>query len=123
VSLEELTDAERTELIADLHELLVQLRETGTDNAVLAQTVHLDQAAVGRLSRVDALQAQKMAEAQGRRNALRVKQVLVALQSVDDDAYGDCKVCGDPIGYRRLKARPESPACVVCMAELERQHA
>ena len=38
----------------------------------------------------------------------------------DDDEYGDCKVCGEPIGFARLRARPESPACVSCMAKLER---
>ncbi|MCB9679732.1 MAG: TraR/DksA C4-type zinc finger protein [Alphaproteobacteria bacterium] len=85
-----------------------------------AGTVELDQAAVGRISRVDALQQQQMADAQKRRNELRLKQVAVALQGFEDDEYGACKVCGEPIGYRRLKARPESPACVACMSELER---
>lgn len=120
--MDELTDAQHDELVADLRALLVALRSTAEGTEKLAQTVHLDQAAVGRLSRVDALQAQKMAQAQKRRNELRMKQVLVALRAVDDEVYGDCKVCGEPIGYARLKARPESPACVTCMAELERKH-
>lgn len=120
--MDDLTDDQHAELVADLHALLARLRSTAEGTAELARTVDLDQAAMGRVSRVDALQAQKMAEAQKRRNELRLKQVFVALKAVDDEAYGDCKVCGEPIGYARLKARPESPACVGCMAELERQH-
>lgn len=120
--MDELTEAQHAELVADLRALLVALRTSAQENAALTETVHLDQAAMGRVSRVDAMQAQKMAEAGARRNELRMKQVIVALKAVDDDAFGDCKVCGEPIGYGRLKARPESPACVGCMAALERQH-
>lgn len=118
----ELTEAQHDELVGDLHRLLATLTQTASEADALTRTVELDQGAVGRVSRVDALQAQKMAQAQQRRNELRRKQVLVALQAVDDGLYGDCKVCGEPIGYPRLKARPESPACIGCMADLERQH-
>ena len=115
----ELTDAERSELEADLRALQESLRSGLGTHQANAQPVELDQAAVGRVSRIDAIQQQQMADAQRRRNELRLKQVGVALRGFADDSYGDCKVCGDPIGYRRLKARPESPACVSCMAELE----
>jgi DnaK suppressor protein len=120
--MDQLTDAQHAELVADLRALLASLEVAAAENRALTETVHLDQAAVGRVSRVDALQAQQMAAAGARRNELRMKQVRVALQTVEDGDYGDCKVCGDPIGYGRLKARPESPACVACMADLERQH-
>ncbi len=120
--MDELTEAQHDELVADLLALQAALATSAAENDKLAGTVHLDQAAVGRLSRVDAMQAQKMAEAGQRRNVLRAKQIVVALKAVEDGEYGDCKVCGEPIGYRRLKARPESPACVTCMADLEKQH-
>lgn len=116
---EELTEAERAELHAQLLALRAELQAVLRTTDDLAATVELDQAAVGRVSRIDAIQQQQMAEAQKRRNALRLKQVAVALGAFDDDSYGDCKVCGEPIGVRRLRARPESPACVPCMAGLE----
>jgi len=107
-----------------LHEALLALRDTLQKTlrttSELAQTVELDQAAVGRISRVDALQQQAMAEEQRKRNQLRLRQVAVALQTYEDGDYGDCKKCGEPIGYRRLQAMPESPCCVPCMAEMER---
>ena len=82
----ELTEAQHDELVGDLHRLLATLTQTASEADALTRTVELDQGAVGRVSRVDALQAQKMAQAQQRRNELRRKQVLVALQAVDDHA-------------------------------------
>lgn len=116
----ELTDAQEAELLADLAALKVELEQTLAQTASHTDTVELDQAAVGRISRVDALQAQKMAEAQKQRSELRLKQVIVALNTAAEGDYGVCKLCGDDIGYGRLKARPESPACVSCMRDVER---
>ena len=118
---EELTDAERDELHADLLALRDALGRTVATTAQAAETVQLDQAAVGRVSRIDAIQRQRMAEAQQRRNALRQKQIDVALKYFAEGEYGWCRRCGDPVGYRRLKARPESPACVPCMSALEEE--
>ena len=119
---DELTEAQLEALHADLLELRDSLARTAQATAQLAQTVHLDQTAVGRVSRIDAIQRQQMASAQQRRNALRAKQVQVALKYFDDGDYGGCRSCGEPIGYRRLKARPETVVCVPCMRELEQQH-
>ncbi len=117
---EELTETQRDELQADLISLRDRLMLTLQTTSELAKTVELDQAAVGRISRIDAIQQQAMASEQKRRNELRLKQIAVALMGFDDDAYGECKKCGEPIDYRRLKARPESPCCVPCMSEMER---
>ena len=116
---EELTDAQLDELHAELNELGDALRRTLRSTNEAAGTVHLDQSAVGRVSRIDAIQQQAMAQEQLRRNELRLKQVAVALQAFEDDEYGWCKKCGEPIGYGRMKARPETVVCVPCMRELE----
>ncbi len=116
---EELTEEQLAELVADLTVLGDELRETVRGTKEATQTVQLDQSAVGRISRIDAIQQQAMAQEQQRRNELRLKQVAVALQTHAVDEYGWCKKCGEPIGYRRLKARPETVVCVPCMRELE----
>lgn len=113
---EELTEAQHEELIAALMALegdLVSLLQGQHGTEVVELTT-----AVGRLSRIDAIQQQAMAQAQQRRYELRLKQVRVALKTVADDEYGDCKKCGEPVGYGRMKAKPETPCCVQCMAEL-----
>lgn len=116
---EELSDDQLEELHADLLALRGDLQASVRGTSDAAGTVHLDQSAVGRVSRVDALQQQAMAQEQQRRNQLRLKQVAVALAAVANEDYGWCKKCGEPVGYRRLKARPETVVCVPCMRELE----
>jgi DnaK suppressor protein len=111
-----LTDAQRHELHRALVTLEGQLRQVLADEAGLSDTVELDQAAVGRISRVDALQAQAMAQAGQRRAALRLARVRAALQRLADDPeeYGVCPGCGDDIGLGRLRAYPEAVFCVGC---------
>lgn len=115
----ELTAAQRTELRALLLDTRQSLLSTRVATEDAAGTVHLDQTAVGRVSRIDAIQRQAVAETQKRRNELLLQQIDVALSRFHDDEYGVCKVCGDDIGYPRLSARPESPACVSCMRDIE----
>lgn len=119
---EPLTDDQRSELHAALLALRDSLLRTSDTTRAHAETVELDQAAMGRVSRIDAIQQQQMAGAQARRNALRLKQVAIALQAWADDEYGWCKKCGDPIAHGRLAARPETVVCVPCMRELESEY-
>ena len=77
-------------------------------------TVELDQQAVGRLSRMDALQNQAMAQAQARmRNAER-QRIYAALKRIDDGDYGYCTDCGEDIEPKRLNADPTIPRCLDC---------
>ena len=115
----ELTASQLTELLANLEALRVELENSLLASASMSDRVELDQGAVGRISRVDALQAQKLAQAGAQRSELRLKQVLVAQQTAARGEYGVCKLCGDDIGYPRLEARPESPVCVDCMRTIE----
>ncbi|MCA9494654.1 MAG: TraR/DksA C4-type zinc finger protein [Myxococcales bacterium] len=112
--------------IASLHRALLALRAELADTTRVtdeaAGTVVLDQVAVGRVSRVDAMQQQAMAQEQQRRTELRRKQVEVALRAIADEEYGDCRQCGEPIGIDRLTARPETVVCVPCMRQLEIEH-
>lgn len=78
------------------------------------QTVTLDQQAVGRLSRQDALQAQAMAKAtQARRNQQR-QRIAAAYERLKDGEYGFCTECGEKIATERLALDPTIPTCVSC---------
>lgn len=39
-------------------------------------------------------------------------EVVRALAKLDDDSYGRCDVCGEPIATGRLEARPWSTRCI-----------
>ncbi len=113
---EELSEAEHAELIATLRSLKSDIELQLAEIELSAQPVELDQASVGRLSRMDAMQQQAMAIA-GRRNLqTRLSRCLVALSAIDRDEYGMCRSCEEPIGYRRLAAYPEAPLCIACQS-------
>ena len=77
-------------------------------------TVQLDQQSVGRLSRMDALQRQAMAEAAQRRRQTRHRRIDAALQRIEDGEFGFCQVCGEEIPLARLNLDPTVPVCVSC---------
>lgn len=83
------------------------------------RTVELDQARVGRLSRMDALQAQAMAKESGRRRVAELKRIAAALQRIDDDEYGYCLTCGELIDERRLRVDPAATLCLGCAEKAE----
>ncbi|MFN2361376.1 MAG: TraR/DksA family transcriptional regulator [Marinobacter sp.] len=77
-------------------------------------TVHLDQQSVGRLSRMDAMQGQALAKAGKERAELQLRQIEAALVRIDNDDYGDCMECGEPINPRRLEIDPTVLYCIDC---------
>jgi RNA polymerase-binding transcription factor len=46
----------------------------------------------------------------------RLTQLDRALTEIDDEGYGACQRCGQPIGWPRLQARPGTTRCVRCAA-------
>jgi DnaK suppressor protein len=111
---EELSEYQLRELRADLEQLQVelggQLERIGDDS----QPVQLDQQMVGRLSRMDAMQQQQMARASESHMRAHLSRVMLALKAMDEGEFGYCKSCDEPIGFPRLKVRPDSPLCVAC---------
>ena len=116
-----MTDAQIIELQGDLQRLREQLGRETEAAGDSSKPVVLDQSSVGRLSRMDAMQQQSMAVEERRRRQVRGQQVSAALAAVEEGTYGMCRSCEEPIGYRRLKARPESPFCVPCVGQRERR--
>jgi len=115
---EELTEDELAELYQGLLRLREELSEVLTSARESSKPVDLDNP-IGRLSRVDALQQQSMAKAHRQRVETRLRLTAQALELYKKGDYGFCRFCEEPIGYKRLKARPESPMCVACQTERE----
>jgi DnaK suppressor protein len=94
-----------------LKKSLIKAQETG-DQA--EQTVELDQTRVGRLSRMDAMQAQAMSIETGRRRRQKLLQIDAALQRITEDEYGCCQECGEDISAARLEVDPTILLCIDC---------
>ena len=77
-------------------------------------TVMLDQQAVGRLSRMDALQGQAMAQASERQRRAEIDKINAALKRLEDGDYGYCVICGEEIPGKRLAVDPAAPFCIAC---------
>ena len=44
----------------------------------------------------------------------RLEELRAALRRVDEGTYGQCEICGHPIGDDRLDALPTTTTCVAC---------
>jgi DnaK suppressor protein len=96
-------EAERAELVHDSEFTAEEQRP-----------VELDQQSVGRLSRMDALQVQAMAQALEARRQGRLVRIEAALQRLEAGDYGVCEECGDEIPTKRLEIDPAIERCVDC---------
>ena len=94
-----------------LRQDLLHADETGQQ---AEQVVELDQTRIGRLSRMDALQAQAMSRATGHRMRKHLTKVDAALRRIDTDDYGDCVECDECINPKRLLADPTATLCIGC---------
>lgn len=75
---------------------------------------------IGRLTRIDAIQMQAMAQMNRRQLEIRVQQIELALAAIDQGKYGLCRQCKQPIALERLRVLPESPFCIDCQEGFER---
>ena len=78
-----------------------------------ANVVELD-TAIGRLSRMDAMQNQQMALELRRRQENQLLRIKNALKRMDQDRYGLCGKCKGPIADERLEISPDVVMCVQC---------
>jgi DnaK suppressor protein len=70
--------------------------------------------AIGRLTRLDAVQAGHMSEELRRQAAAERSRIAQALQRIVNGTYGICPRCGEPIPDARLEARPDAVLCLEC---------
>ena len=103
-------DAARSALKARLAELDDQDRISAEARA----PVTLQQDSVGRLSRMDAMQQQAMAQAAERRRQSERNRIVAALARLDEGEWGWCVGCGEEIAAKRLEHDPSVASCVNC---------
>ena len=92
---------------------------------ISSQIVQLDQNAAGRVSRIDAIQQQKMAASsmiRDKKLVLQLDTVLTILskdKNAESSNFGICGECGEEISFARLKIKPESEYCIDCQSRLD----
>ena len=103
-----------------LQKLKAELLEAGETGEQAEEVIALDQARVGRLSRMDAMQAQAMSLETGRRRRKQLLEIDDALGRIKTGDYGDCFECGEAINPKRLEANPFSTMCIKCAEATEK---
>lgn len=92
---------------AELQALLADTKDAG-------RPVVLDQASVGRLSRMDAMQGQQMALETQRRYQQQLLKIEGTLRRMEQGDFGYCLECGEEMDVRRLGIDPTATRCVSC---------
>jgi len=103
-------------LRAQLDRELIELNQEDASTTGDRATVQLDQTSVGRLSRMDALQRQALAQATQRRRNTRRTRIAAALKRMDEGEFGYCVDCGEDISKDRLELDPTITLCLECAA-------
>lgn len=99
---------------ARLLEMKAELARLAHEHEHDSDVVELDQTTQGRLSRMDALQGQAMAQEVARRREAEIRRIDAALQRIDDGDYGYCVGCGEEVALKRLELDPATPNCIDC---------
>lgn len=71
--------------------------------------------AVGRISRMDAINNNSVVEASLRNLNNRLEQLTLSLRIIDENDFGICVKCHQSIPFERLRLRPEIRFCANCM--------
>lgn len=50
-----------------------------------------------------------------------INKIKKALGKIEDESFGFCEVCGEPIDFKRLEARPVTTHCIECKTSEEEE--
>lgn len=107
-------DLDMQDMARQLRTLREELEAQSKGSAGARSTVVLDQTTVGRLSRMDALQGQAMANAEEERRRLMMRRIDAALTRIDNSEFGACIECDEWIEAKRLAFDPTVLKCMGC---------
>lgn len=70
--------------------------------------------AIGRVSRMDAINNKSVNEAALKKAKLKLNNLQVALNNINDDDFGICAKCNNEIPIGRILLVPQNRFCVNC---------
>lgn len=100
----------RQRLAEEREEILTSLEASRAS----AKPHELDQARIGRLSRMDSMQSSAMAQEAVRRLESELVAIDAAMERLKQGEYGRCKMCRRDIDVIRLDLFPATEVCSIC---------
>ncbi len=105
--------AEKKKFQSLIESKIEQLKKDIADLKELTKAVEPD-CAIGRVSRMDAINNKSINEAALRKREEKLKGLQYALQHLYEADFGTCSRCGNEIQKERILLMPESRFCVPC---------
>lgn len=108
-----MTTAERAELKKRIIATIAETKQKIQQLELATQPISPENA-IGRVSRMDAINNKSVAEATLRTARKKLSSLETALHKIEEPAFGKCTRCGQAIRPARLMFMPESERCIRC---------
>jgi DnaK suppressor protein len=109
-----MTSNEKKKLIVIINSRISELKGEITELEELTKPIPLD-AAIGRVSRMDAINNKTINEASLREKKKILQRLEKALDRTEEKDFGKCQRCGNDIPFGRLEYMPHTTRCVQCV--------
>jgi len=106
-------EKERREVVERIRAELVKTEREILELKELTKPISPENA-IGRLSRMDAINNKSINENRLRSAEVKLKKLQHSLQKSSDKTFGTCARCGGDIQLGRLMLLPESNYCIRC---------
>lgn len=103
----------KSEIKSILLKEIARTEQSIEDYKDLTQPIAPD-SAIGRISRMDAINNKSVTEASLRQAEEKLKNLNTVFSKLGSKDFGICQKCGQEIHIRRIMMRPESLFCVHC---------
>jgi len=104
---------DRSEIRVRIEKEIQKAKKLISEYAELTKPVEPENA-IGRISRMDAIQNKSVTEAALRKTREKLENLEYALTEVDEEDFGLCIKCKQPIPLGRILIMPQSRTCVSC---------
>lgn len=108
-----MTPSEKEKLIEIISSKMDTLVREISELEELTKPIPLD-AAIGRVSRMDAINNKTINEASLREKKKTLQRLDRALDRSNDKNFGLCQKCGSKIPFGRLEFLPHTTRCIAC---------
>lgn len=111
-----MTKTEKQEISEIIERNIIKTQETIVELKEITKPIAPENA-IGRISRMDAINNKSVNEAALREAKKKLELLLKSREDVKEDYFGLCRKCGIEIQLGRLKFRPESTICMSCKTD------
>ena len=108
-----MNNQERAELKKKIIKEIAKAEFEITEMEKMAQPITPENS-IGRVSRMDAINNKSVVDAALRTKRSKLTKLHVALNKIEEEGFGYCAMCNQPIQPLRLMFMPESTRCVRC---------